>query len=73
LARARGIEGTAVIRANVRTDGRVSSAVVYRSSGNNSLDNAALSAVKQWVFQPAKRDGQTLASIVQVPVQFRLN
>jgi protein TonB len=46
---------------------------VQRSSGNASLDAAALKAVRGWAFMPASRNGQNIASIVQVPVNFRLN
>ena len=40
---------------------------------DRELDRAALSAVKQWRFQPALRDGTQVASTVMVPVQFELD
>jgi protein TonB len=73
LAKRRGIQGTVIIRANVTPQGRVSHAKVHQSSGNLSLDRSALSSVKQWIFEPAQRNGKTIASIVQVPVNFQLN
>lgn len=51
-----GIGGRVVVRGVVGIDGRVESAVVVRSSGNNTLDNNALSAFYKWRFSPAKND-----------------
>lgn len=68
-----GIEGTVIIRARVNASGNVSDASVQQSSGNASLDAAALKAVRGWAFVPASRNGQNIESIVQVPVHFKLN
>lgn len=51
-----GIGGRVVVRGVVGIDGRVESAVVVRSSGNNTLDNNALSAFYKWRFSAAKND-----------------
>ena len=51
-----GIGGRVVVRGVVGIDGRVESAEVVRSSGNNTLDNNALSAFYKWRFSPAKND-----------------
>lgn len=67
-----GTEGTVIVRANVSTSGSVISAQVHQSSGNTALDAAAVKAVRGWAFVPASRGGQNIASIVQVPVNFRL-
>lgn len=67
-----GTEGTTVVRANVSPNGSVSSAWVHQSSGNAALDAAAVKAVRGWAFVPASQGGQNIASIVQVPVNFRL-
>lgn len=39
----------------------------------SSLDSAAVKAVRGWSFVPATRGGQNIESIVQVPVNFRIN
>ena len=36
------------------------------------LDDAALAAVRTWVFAPATRGGRPVESIVEVPVKFAL-
>ncbi|HRJ52535.1 MAG TPA: TonB family protein [Candidatus Thiothrix moscowensis] len=68
-----GTEGTTIVRANVSPGGNVTSARVHQSSGNSSLDSAAVKAVRGWSFVPATRGGQNIESIVQVPVNFRIN
>ncbi|MDQ5769282.1 energy transducer TonB [Thiothrix subterranea] len=67
-----GTEGTVIVRANVNPSGSVIAARVQKSSGNASLDAAALKAVRGWAFVPATRSGQNIESIVQVPVNFRI-
>lgn len=71
-ARLRGWEGTMLIQASVNPLGAVTAAGINRSSGHASLDGAALAAVRQWRFRPARRKGQAVASQVEVPITFRL-
>ena len=71
-ARRRGIEGRVVVRVAVDVQGAASRAWVHRSSGRPTLDRAALSAVSEWRFLPARADGRSVAGIVDVPVSFRL-
>jgi periplasmic protein TonB len=52
LPRNPGARGTSVLRFCVTPDGSVSSAAPLRRTGNPSLDNAALAAVRQWRFNP---------------------
>ncbi len=68
-----GAEGTTIVRANVSPSGSVIAASVQKSSGNASLDSAAVKAVRGWSFVPATRGGQSIESIVQVPVNFKIN
>ncbi|EIJ33579.1 energy transducer TonB [Thiothrix nivea] len=67
-----GVEGRVIVRANVSPGGSVTAVRVHQSSGNSSLDSAALKAVRGWSFVPATRGGQNIASIVQVPVNFKI-
>lgn len=71
-ALASGIEGRVIVRARVGANGRVQSVQVHQSSGNNSLDAAALKAVRGWSFVPASHGGQNIESVVQVPVTFKI-
>lgn len=71
-ARSRGHEGLVILTAEVREDGRVNSIRLKRSSGYSSLDQSALSTVRSWLFEPAKRLGMAVASVVEIPVRFSL-
>jgi protein TonB len=64
------IEGTVLIEALVDSGGRVSRARVIQSVP--LLDAAALQAVYQWVFQPAMKHGRPVATIIHMPVAFRI-
>lgn len=72
-ARTGGYEGLVVLTAEVRADGRVSGIRLKQSSGYASLDQSALSTVRSWIFEPARRSGVTVASVVDIPVRFSLH
>lgn len=72
-ARRAGISGTTVVGMTVSTDGSVSSAWVESSSGNSTLDSAAVSAVYSWRFVPAKQNGTPVTANSRVPITFNLN
>lgn len=72
-ARRAGISGTTVVGMTVSTDGSVSSAWVESSSGNSTLDNAAVSTVYSWRFVPAKQNGTPVTANSRVPITFNLN
>jgi TonB family protein len=71
-AKRRGIQGKVLINVVVKTDGTASSVVIAHSSGSDVLDEAALDAVKQWRFVPAKRRGESVQANVVVPVEFKI-
>ncbi len=68
-----GVQGSVIASLNVDTRGQVTNAAIVSRSGERSrdLDRAVLSAVQNWKFQPAMRDGRAVASVVRVPVDFR--
>lgn len=72
LARQAGIEGQAVIDALVDIDGKVIDAKIRTSSGNKSLDEAALSAARGAEFTPAKQRDQFVRVWVSIPFKFSL-
>jgi protein TonB len=68
----RGVQGSVTLRIAIDANG-VPTDVGYASrSGNNALDRAALVAARDWRFKPAVRNGQAVASTVNVPVDFKL-
>jgi TonB family protein len=56
-ARAQGIEGFVVVRYNVSVQGRVGNARVVRAEPAQIFEEAALTAVRSWVFNPPLVDG----------------
>jgi TonB family protein len=72
-ARRASVTGEALVQFAVGVDGRVTDAVVLRSH-DIEFANAALVAVRQWTFQPARNAaGQPIIAIFQVPIVFTLN
>lgn len=72
MSRRRGEEGQVVLQVVVGTDGRVASLSVAQSSGFRRLDKAALDAVRQWRFQPARRGSTPVRSVARIPIRFAL-
>jgi len=71
-ARRSGDEGTVMLRVLVTSEGTAARVELDRSSGSASLDGAALEAVRNWRFVPARRGSQNVEDWVRVPVVFRL-
>jgi len=66
----KGISGRVVIEATVDAAGNVSKAKVIESS-DAAFSGAALKAFRQWVFSPAMKNGQPIATKVQIPFSFK--
>lgn len=73
ISRRAGEEGRVLFRVLVNANGEPESVEVSTSSGFERLDSAALEAVKQWRFVPAKRNNQSISAYVTVPISFKLN
>ncbi len=70
VAIAAKISGTVIIEATIGTDGSVRDAKVLRSIP--LLDDAALSAVRQWKYSPTTLNGVPVAVVMTVSVRFEL-
>jgi TonB family protein len=70
-ARKAGVEGVVILEATADTYGRVSSVKVLRSVP--LLDEAAVEALKQWVYEPMVVDGKPRAVVFTVTMGFRLD
>lgn len=66
-------QGEALVRVLVTPEGEQEEVQLWRSSGFDLLDRAALAAVRRWRFEPYRRDGIARPAWVQVPVRFALN
>lgn len=72
LSRRAGEEGTVLLRVRVTETGRPQKIELQESSGSSRLDRAAIEAVREWTFVPARQAGQPVASWVLVPIPFVL-
>ncbi|MBI1799125.1 MAG: energy transducer TonB [Candidatus Eisenbacteria bacterium] len=71
MAREANVDGTVQVQALVGKDGRVKDVKVIKSIP--MLNEAAISAVRQWVFKPALANNKPVAVWVGVPVRFTLH
>lgn len=71
-AREEGWHGRTIVRLKVLPDGTVESGTIHQSSGYQLLDDYAIKAAKQWIFEPAKNGGFPVATTVNIPIQFDL-
>lgn len=72
-ARREGWEGIVLLRVLVDQEGKSKWVEVSRSSGFETLDQAAVKTVKGWRFYPARSGAKVLESWVGIPIVFRLD
>jgi protein TonB len=73
MSRRVGEEGRVLFKVLVNANGDPETVEIASSSGSERLDNAALTAVKQWRFVPAKRNNEAISAYVTVPISFKLD
>ena len=73
LARRNNEEGTVMVGVLVSAGGVPLRVDLETPSGSASLDEAALDAVRNWRFVPARRGTQPIEGRVRVPIVFRLD
>jgi TonB family protein len=67
------VRGTVKLAATVQPDGTVSDIVVVESlDKRRGLDEAAIAALRQWRFEPARRAGQPIPFRIHAGMTFRL-
>ena len=66
-------QGRVLLRVLVSAAGSAENVEVRTSSGSERLDRAAVDAVRQWRFAPARRGGETIAAWALVPILFQLD
>ena len=72
LARQAEIEGRVVLKVTIDERGRVLSVVVLQSDAA-VFNDAAITAVRQWTFEPAEQSGNPVKATIIVPLEFALN
>lgn len=72
-ARRMRLQGEVIVRAMVEPSGRAGDLKIQRSSGVELLDEAALRAVRDYRFVPARRGAEAVTHWVDIPFAFRLS
>ena len=72
LACQRHQEGMVLLTVKVTAQGRASRVEIKKSSGFTLLDTAALQAVRDWEFEPARIGPLAFECTIEVPVRFKL-
>lgn len=70
IAQAARVQGLVIIQATIGLEGQVIDATILKSVP--LLDEAALAAVRQWRYTPTRLNGQSVAVVMSVTVDFRL-
>jgi TonB family protein len=70
-ARMEKVDGIVRLDAEVGTDGKVKDLKVIE--GNPALAEAAINAIRNWRFHPARKDGREIEDHVRIRVDFRLD
>ena len=70
-ARKAKFQGTVVLWTVIGADGRPQEIRVQRSLGMG-LDEKAIEAIREWRFEPGRKDGVPVAVEVSIEVSFRL-
>lgn len=65
-------EGEVELRVRVSPQGQPMTVELARSSGSQRLDDAALKAVREWRFEPARQGSRAVEAWVRVPIHFKL-
>jgi len=68
----RGLEGYVLVEAYINTGGLVEGVWVRSAYGDESFEVSALEAVEQFVFKPARQQGQPLPFWVSFLIRFEL-
>ncbi|MEN0106271.1 MAG: TonB family protein [Pseudomonas sp.] len=72
VAQRRKQQGVVLVEVRLDERGQQRALQIVRSSGVESLDEAALEAVADWRFRPETLDGRAVPSRVQIPIEFAL-
>ncbi len=72
LAKRRGWQGNVLLAVEVLQDGTPGEIQVAKSSGRAVLDNAAIKAVRRWLFEPARRADLPIRTTMNLSIVFKL-
>lgn len=71
MAKKLGVQGTVIVHAIIDEEGRVQKAVVLEGL-HPQLDREAVETTRLWKFEPAKLNGQPVAVVFTLTIEYRL-
>jgi TonB family protein len=71
-ARERGTEGWVDLIFTVRTDGSIAEVKITAAEPVSVFEQAAMSAVRRWRYQPVQRDGRAVEQRARVRLRFTI-
>lgn len=66
-------QGEVMLKVLVGLNGEPEEITIEKTSGHRLLDQAAIAAVRTWVFNPGVKDGHPSRGYALVPVKFVLD
>jgi len=73
IARESGVEGTVHVGVLVCRNGLVYATAIAPGRSIPMLDDAAVAAVRKWLFKPARAGGRSVAVWITIPIRFTLH
>jgi protein TonB len=66
-------QGTVDLKLEIGADGRVTNAIIEKSSGSAMLDRAAIEwIIAHWRYQPAMKNGDAIPAVAEAEIRFDL-
>jgi protein TonB len=72
LAKKRGYQGTVILEVLVTKEGKAGKVNLFQSSRYSVLDDAAVSSVKKWRFEPGEKGDKKVDMWVKIPILFQI-
>ncbi len=72
IAQEAGIEGTVIVQVFIDKKGRVKETSILQGIPNTGLDEAAIEAIRNTRFKPAKQRERAVGVWISIPINFRL-
>lgn len=73
IAMEAGVEGVVIIQVFIDKKGRVKETIVMKGIPGSGLNEAAMSAIRNTRFKPAKQRDRAIGVWMSIPVNFKLN
>ena len=73
ISKENGIEGTVIVRVTINCDGEVCHSELIRSDVDKACERSAKQAAREFLFNPAVKDGANCGSTMSIPIRFKIH